>query len=137
MLTLHASAVAWDGRAVLITGASGSGKSALALELLAFGCTLIADDATLLQVTDDQLVASCPPAIKGMIEARSVGLLAAQATDPAPVTFCIRMDLIETERLPPWRTVSYLGISLPLLHKAETGHFAAAVLQYLKQGRRS
>ena len=137
MLTLHASAVAWDGRAVLITGASGTGKSALALQLLAHGCALIADDATELCAQNGHLIAACPPAIQGLIEARGVGLLPVQASPPAAVTFCITMDIIETERLPPWREVTYLGVSLPLLHKVETGHFAAAVLQYLKQGRRS
>jgi HPr kinase/phosphorylase len=137
MLTLHASTVAWDGRAVLISGESGSGKSALALQLMAFGCTLIADDATILHAENGQLIASCPAPLKGLIEARGTGLLNADSLMNAPVTLCITLDQIETERLPPWRTVAYLGISLPLLHKVETGHFAAAVLQYLKQGRRS
>jgi HPr kinase/phosphorylase len=136
MVALHASAVAWNDRAALITGASGSGKSALVLQLLAHGCALIADDATVLQVDNGQLIASAPPSTQGMIEARGVGLLNAPFTT-APVTLCISMDQIETDRLPPWREVTYLGVSLPLLHKVETGHFAAAVLQYLKQGRRS
>ena len=137
MLTVHASAVAWDGRAVLITGASGSGKSTLALQLLAYGCRLIADDATILQSDKGQLIASCPPALSGLIEARGTGLLNVKNLSRAPVTLCITLDQIETERLPPWRTVTYLGLSLPLLHKVETGHFAAAVLQYVKLGRRS
>lgn len=137
MLTVHASAVAWDGRAVLIAGASGSGKSTLALQLLAFGCCLIADDATILQSDNGQLIASCPPALSGLIEARGTGLLNAQNLSRAPVTLCITLDQTETERLPPWRTVTYLGHSIPLLHKVETGHFAAAVLQYVKLGRRS
>ena len=40
---LHASCVAVAGRAVLITGPSGSGKSSLALTLLAHGAALVAD----------------------------------------------------------------------------------------------
>ena len=36
---LHASCVAVAGRGLLIAGASGSGKSALALDLMAFGAT--------------------------------------------------------------------------------------------------
>jgi HPr kinase/phosphorylase len=137
MLTLHASCVAWGQNAVLITGAAGSGKSSLALALMAYGCQLIADDGT--QITSEQgrLVARCPPALLGMIEARGVGLLNATPLDAGLVSLCITMDLTETERLPPNRIVTYLGVSLPLLHKVETGHFAAAVLQYLKQGRRS
>ncbi len=41
---LHASAVAVDGRGCLITGASASGKSTLALEMIALGAELVADD---------------------------------------------------------------------------------------------
>ena len=43
---VHASCVARDGRAVLIRGASGSGKSGLALQLMALGAGLVADDRT-------------------------------------------------------------------------------------------
>ena len=41
---IHASAVALDGRALLIVGPSGSGKSALALRMMAHGATLVSDD---------------------------------------------------------------------------------------------
>jgi HPr kinase/phosphorylase len=43
-LYLHASAVSLDGNGVLICGASGTGKSTLALQLMALGAELIADD---------------------------------------------------------------------------------------------
>ena len=137
MLTLHASCVAWNRKAVLMTGVAGSGKSGLALALMGFGCTLIADDGTELTVENGYLTARCPAALQGLIEARGVGLLNARTLPAAPVALCVRMDVTEAERLPPWRDVTYLGVTLPLLHKSETGHFAAAVLQYLKQGRRS
>ncbi len=67
---LHATAVAWRGRAVLILGRSGSGKSALALQLMALGCTLVADDGVELAVQEGALVARPPEKIRGMIEAR-------------------------------------------------------------------
>ncbi len=137
MLTLHASCVAWGRQAALITGGAGSGKSSLALALMGYGCQLIADDGTELSVEQGQLIARCPPALLGLIEARGLGLLNATPRIAGTVTLCITLDLTETERLPPNRIVTYLGVSLPLLHKVETGHFAAAVLQYLKQGRRS
>jgi len=49
--TIHASCVAVDGKGLLITGASGSGKSALALQLMAFGAHLIADDRVKRMIT--------------------------------------------------------------------------------------
>ncbi|MGR3594343.1 MAG: HPr kinase/phosphorylase [Limimaricola soesokkakensis] len=136
-LSLHASCVAWQGRGVLITGPSGSGKSALALELMAYGCDLVADDRTLVYVgADGGLRATCPAAIAGLIEARGVGLLEARPTGPAAPCLAVALDRSETERLPPKRCVTYLGCSLPLLHNIGTGHFAPAILQYLKAGRR-
>ena len=41
---VHASAVALGERALLITGESGTGKTTLALEMLALGASLIGDD---------------------------------------------------------------------------------------------
>ena len=50
--TLHASTVATEGRAVLISGPSGAGKSDLALRLLDRGFTLVSD-ALLVELTSE------------------------------------------------------------------------------------
>ncbi|KQN21214.1 hypothetical protein ASE86_14665 [Sphingomonas sp. Leaf33] len=50
LLPLHACAVELDGRAVLIAGAGGAGKSTLAADLLAAGAPLIADDLVVVRV---------------------------------------------------------------------------------------
>lgn len=131
---LHASAVALGGRAVLIRGASGSGKSALALELMAGGAGLVADDRTELWVEGGRLRARAPAAIRGLVEARGVGLLRA-AAEEAEVALVADLDRVEAGRLPPWREALVLGVPLPLLHKPATGGFAPALLQYLRAGR--
>ena len=120
---------------MLIRGASGSGKSALGLELLAHGAGLVADDRTELSVEGGRVVARCPPAIRGLIEARGVGLLRAEVLEAAVVALVVDLDRSEPERLPPWREAELLGVPLPCLHKPLKGHFAAAIFQYVKAGR--
>ncbi|MFZ3585333.1 HPr kinase/phosphorylase [Loktanella sp. DJP18] len=87
--TVHATAVAIAGRGVLIRGRSGAGKSALALDLMAFGAVLIADDRVHLTRRGDRILATCPPVLSGLTEARGLGLLRAT---PADVTILSRPD---------------------------------------------
>ena len=134
--TLHASCVAVAGRAVLIRGASGAGKSGLALQMMALGADLIADDRVQLERRGGILVASCPPAIHGLIEARGIGLLRAAPVPPAQVALVVDLDTAECDRLPPARRVEVAGAELPLLLRVDAPYFAAAVMQYLKEGRR-
>jgi HPr kinase/phosphorylase len=124
-----------QGRAVLITGAAGSGKSTLSLALMGRGCGLIADDQTILSLRDGTLFAACPAALSGLIEARGIGILNADPHPPAPVTLCIDMDSVETERLPPRRCVTFLGCSVPLILHSGHSHFDASVMQYISSGR--
>ena len=132
---LHASCVSAFGQGVLILGASGAGKSTLALELLARGAGLVADDRTHVQRRGAGLIARCPDAIRGRIEARGIGILAAQALDSALLRLVIDLDTVETDRLPPPRELALLGTPLPLLRRVDGPHFPAAILQYLKGGR--
>ena len=135
-LILHATTVAVSGRAVLITGQSGSGKSALGLELMCRGARLVADDRTVLRLEPIGLMASAPAPLSGLIEARFVGLLCADPMIEAPVALAVDLDRTETERLPQRRTVAYLGQDVALLHKSDAAHFPAAIVQYLSGGRR-
>ena len=134
--TVHASCVALGGRAVLILGPSGSGKSALALSLMAFGARLVSDDRVALRRDGPRLIATAPEAIRGLIEARGVGLLRAEAEAEAVVALAVDLARIETARLPQRREIDLLGHPVVLLPKVEALHFPAAILQYLKAGRR-
>lgn len=135
-LHLHASAVAYSGRALLLTGPSGSGKSALALELMALGCTLVSDDTVILTVEGGRLLASAPPATRGLIEARGLGLLpAAVEQGPVPVLAQVDLSRQEPERLPRLREIDHAGVVLPLLLRPHGTSPAAALLQYLRAGR--
>lgn len=90
--TLHASSVAVEGRAVLIEGRSGSGKSDLALRLIDRGATLISDDYTLVVRRDGLLFARAPETIAGKIEVRGIGIVAMPMITDVPVALVVRLD---------------------------------------------
>ncbi|WP_425092751.1 HPr kinase/phosphorylase [Tropicimonas sp. S265A] len=131
---IHATSVAVNGCAALLTGAAGSGKSTLGLQLVALGAGLICDDRTRILREHGQIMASAAPNIAGLIEARGVGILRADAAPAAPVALVVDLDRPEIDRLPEAHVVSILGVDLPCLHKIEGPHFPAAILQYLKHG---
>jgi len=132
---LHASAVALGPRGVLILGPSGSGKSGLALTLMAFGAQLVADDRVVLSLQDGLPWMSAPETIVGMVEARGLGLLRADTVPGAWLSLVVDLARVETHRLPPPREISVDGHAIPLVHKMESTHFAPSILQYLKSGR--
>ena len=132
---LHASCIAVEGRAALFLGRSGSGKSRLALECLARGAALVADDRVVVRRAGDGLLADAPPSLRGLIEARGVGLLHARPAGPTLLALAVDLDRGEGARLPPPRRHDLLGVSLPLLHNPEKDHFPAAIVQYLRGGR--
>lgn len=133
--TIHASCVALGPTAVLLMGASGSGKSAMALELISRGAILISDDQTILAETDHGLRASCPRPLQGLIEARGVGVLKANHQTSAIVRLVVDLETEEPDRLPPEREINFLGHRIPLLHTPCYAHFPAAILQYMRGGR--
>jgi len=134
---LHASAVAVGDHALLITGAAGAGKTTLALEMIALGAELIADDRV--RVTPDeapsskalanetrQLWLSAPPNIAGLVEMRGFGLLRLATRPLAALRLIAELDHGETERLPPRRTRVLSGIACPvILCKGRPGLAAA------------
>lgn len=112
--TLHATTVAKNGRAVIISGRSGSGKSDLALRLLDRGFVLVSDDQTYLRVASGKLIAAAPPTIRGKLEVRGIGIVEVASVDDVPV--CLFVDLAsEIERLPDdGRRRLILGTKIPL-----------------------
>ena len=85
------TAVAIDGRALLIEGPPGCGKTSLALALIDRGAMLISDDGVALSVKDGSLIASPPSATAGKIEIRNVGIATLPATE-AQVALLLSVD---------------------------------------------
>lgn len=96
----NVSCVAMRGRAIVITGEPGSGKSSLALTLLDRGGELVGDDGITLAWDEARghILASPPPNTEGLIEIRNVGLLEVPAIS-APVAIVINLTE-QAERLP-------------------------------------
>lgn len=135
MTTIHASAVEIGGQGLLILGPSGTGKSALALALMGLGARLVADDRVILRAEGRHLLADCPSAIRGRIEARGIGILRADPAGPVPVAQVVDLGQAETERLPPFRTTFLLGFELPLVLGPMEPHLPPALMQLMRGGR--
>ncbi len=132
---LHATCVAVGGQGALILGRSGTGKSALALQMMALGAELVGDDRVELRMAGDKAIADAAPNLRGLIEARGLGLLRAHAAGATPVRYVVDLDQIEPARLPePAKTV-VLRQTVPLLRAGGVPNLAAALMQLLKMGR--
>lgn len=108
MILLHATAVALDGRAVLLTGPSGSGKSDLALRLIDRGWTLVGDDYVELEGG----VVRPRDTIAGRIEVRGIGIV--EVPHLAEAVVALHVDLATLpERMPEPATIELQGATLP------------------------
>ena len=110
----NVTCVAIGGRAVLIEGAPGSGKSSLALDLIDRGAALVGDDGVTLETRGGRLWAAPPPNIAGLIEVRNVGLLPLP-TASAPLALAIRLDPAAPRFIDCADQVERAGHNLPLV----------------------
>ncbi len=75
-VTLHATAIAINGRGVLLTGPPGCGKSDLALRLIdGVGAALIADDMVRITCEGGRLLAFPPDESPPRMEVRGIGIV--------------------------------------------------------------
>ncbi|MCX8506456.1 MAG: aldolase [Alphaproteobacteria bacterium] len=140
-LLLHANCVAQEvnrsWRGILLRGPTASGKSDLSLRFLAAGWRLVADDQTMIAPYDvskhpldsaidinsniptesaSVVFARCPPAIRGLLEIRGLGLMPIAAVESAQIMAIFDLVPHETvERYPENRieTESFFGIAVP------------------------
>jgi serine kinase of HPr protein (carbohydrate metabolism regulator) len=122
--TVHGNALIVGEAGVLLRGPSGSGKSSLALDLIAFAAQrgvfarLIADDRVEVVNSHGRLIARPHSAIAGAIEERGVGIVPTPH-EPAGVIRCVADLSAPTtpppERLPPEEAleVDLCGVRLP------------------------
>ena len=121
--SIHATALVFREAGILIRGPSGSGKSSLALALLALAkdrncfAGLVGDDRVILEARSGRLTARCAARVEGLIERRGIGIV--RAAGPTVALIRLVVDLLpQGERMPriacpEAKPVEIAGIALP------------------------
>jgi HPr kinase/phosphorylase len=126
---VHGTCVALGGRAALLRGPSGSGKSDLALRFLFLARrgpaaldppALVADDQVCIRRDGERALVKAPEGFLGQMEVRGLGIVGVKPVPEAELVLVV--DLVspdKVERLPADdTTVRLAGIDLPLLRLA-------------------
>ena len=117
-MILHAGLIAaclpqgWRG--VLVLGASGSGKSDLALRCLSSGFRLVSDDRTLVWSCEGQIYGRAPDSLRNLMEIRGLGVVGEAALDFARIALVVADG--QLERTPEMTCDTYYGLSVPRLN---------------------
>jgi serine kinase of HPr protein (carbohydrate metabolism regulator) len=114
--TIHATALLVGRHGILIRGASGAGKSMLALRLIEAGGRLVADDRVHLSACHGRVVATAPAPISGMVELAGHGILRVPYEASAVIRLVV--DWVaeqELDRLPESSEffAELLGVAVP------------------------
>ena len=125
-MTHSGTCVAVDGRGVLLRGPSGAGKSDLALRLIDDGAELVADDRVALVSNAGFLTASAPPALRGLMEVRGLGVFRLPYRTSVQVSLVADLVDDEGERLPAPDQTTILGHALPAIRLSAKASSAAA-----------
>lgn len=114
---VHGTLVAKGRAGVLLRGASGAGKSDLALRLMGLGADwrLVSDDQVLLTRGSNRLVGKAPATIAGKLEVRGVGIMEVATTAAADI--CLIVDLVTRKAVPRMpeagQSFDILGVRIP------------------------
>jgi HPr kinase/phosphorylase len=142
--TVHASAVLFGARAVLIRGPSGSGKSQLAYQLIEHPrgngsgfARLVGDDRVHLEVASGRLLVRPAETLAGLLEVRGVGVRRVDHEPAAVVGLVVDLNAADAERLPePERQRAEIeGVALPRLAVAAGTAALPVVLAHLTSGQ--
>ncbi len=132
---LHATAIALDGQGAIFLGASGAGKSSLAIATMALGARLIADDGVWVVPQARALIVKPPHGAPALIEARGVGLLhGGPMCNAAPLCLLVDLDQADEIRLPPRRFAKMGSVYVPLILGAGRIRLDSTVALILRHG---
>ena len=126
-LVVHASCVDVNGSGVLIVGRSGSGKSSLAINLLALGSKLVADDQCELVRKNNSFRISKPASLPKSIEIRGVGLVSVPMVKETSLDWVVNMDEVEKERMPTPQFTEIGGFRVPTVFGKDMDDLASRI----------
>jgi len=98
---------------VLIEGAPGSGKSALALALIDRGAILVGDDGVLLEAMEGRLLAHPHPRTRGLLEIRNLGLASFAVQESVTIALVILLDREAPRFIETAQALQRDGVTLP------------------------
>lgn len=124
MAFVQATAIAVDGRAVLLIGPPGCGKSDLALRMIGRGGVLIGDDGVELCMIGERLVVSPLAERPQRLHVAHIGLVTAHTTGATPAALAVTLEpaMLAHDRSPrmsqfgPVDGLSLPQIALPAFH---------------------
>ena len=123
----------FEKKGVLILGKSGSGKSSLALSLVANGAQLVCDDRAQLQVKNKILMMTKPPSLPSALEVRGLGLIKVPLTTEARVDLLIDMELTSDSRLGGHK-MELFGVEIPCVKGQNFYGLCDAIIVWSKYG---
>jgi HPr kinase/phosphorylase len=115
-LWLHATCVQLGGVGVVLLGASGVGKSDLALRLIDAGALLVADDQLHVEAAKAGLLGRPAENLAGLLEVRGLGILRLPYCPVSPLGLVVELDCAsQAARLPEPQAYPLLGTELRYL----------------------
>lgn len=103
--------------------------------MMALGASLVSDDQVALTMQTGEVIADAPQALRGLVEARGIGLLRADTAGAVPIRYVVDLGQTEIARLPEHEFVQVLRQTVPLLRGAGLPNLAAALMQLARLGR--
>ena len=105
-VTLHGVLVDVFGEGIFITGASGTGKSEMAIDLIKRGHRLVADDLVeIKKINEDRLVGTAPDVTRNFVELRGIGIVdikslygAASVKNEQQIDMIINLEIYDSKK---------------------------------------
>ncbi|MGN1063091.1 MAG: HPr kinase/phosphorylase, partial [Alphaproteobacteria bacterium] len=115
-MSISATGICMDGMGILIMGKSGTGKSRLAMALIARGARLIADDVTFICRHGSHIYATGGCRLNGCLEVRGIGILKGlKSAKRTKVDFVVCLMETYPERMPDGiKYMELAGVQVPV-----------------------